>query len=45
MSNSEAALMMLVLFLLRLALPLIITLIFGYGMHRLVDHWNSNIEL
>lgn len=33
-----------ILFLLRLSLPLMIILIFGYGMSRLVDYWNANVE-
>jgi hypothetical protein len=45
MNPFKATAVMLALFLLRLALPLLITMLFGYGMNRLVDHWNSNIEL
>jgi hypothetical protein len=42
---SEAGLVMLALFLLRLALPLIVTVIFGYGMNHLLDYWNTDTEL
>ena len=45
MIASEAGLVMLALFLLRLALPLIVTLIFGYVMNYLVDNWNIDTEL
>jgi hypothetical protein len=45
MNTSEAALVMFVLFLLRLALPLIVTALFGYGMNHLVDYWNAKSEL
>ena len=44
MNISEATLAMLVLLLLRLMLPLIVTVLFGYGMNRLMDYWNSHIE-
>lgn len=44
MNASEVALMMLAFILLRLALPLILTVIFGYAMNRLVDRWNANID-
>ena len=44
MNASEAALMTLVLFLLRLALPLIVTVIFGYGMNRLADYFLADVE-
>jgi hypothetical protein len=44
MNASEVALTMLVFLLLRLALPLIVTLVFGYTMNRLVDRWNANID-
>ena len=45
MNTSEATLVMLALFLARLTLPLIVTVLFGYGMNRLMDYWNSNVEL
>ena len=45
MNAFGVALVMFVLFLLRLALPLIVTVIFGYGLNHLVDYWNANSEL
>jgi hypothetical protein len=45
MNASETALVLFILFTLRLLFPLIVTVIFGYGMNRLVDRWNANIEL
>jgi hypothetical protein len=45
MNASEATLMILTLFLLRLALPIFVTAIFGYGMNRLVAYWNAKVEL
>ena len=45
MIASEAGLVMLALFLFRLALPLIVTVIFGYGMNYLVDYWNVDTKL
>jgi hypothetical protein len=44
MNIPESALPILTLFLLRLALPLIITPVFGHGMNRLVAHWNTNVD-
>lgn len=44
MNASETALVMLILFLLRLLFPLIVIVIFGNGMNRLMDYWNANIE-
>ena len=44
MNTSEATLVLLALFLLRLGLPLFITWAFGYGMNRLVAHWNTDFE-
>jgi hypothetical protein len=44
MSAFEAAIVMMVLFLFRLALPLMVILLFGYGTNRFLDYWNSNIE-
>jgi hypothetical protein len=38
MNTSEAALTMSSLFLLRLAFPLVVTVIFGYGMNCLVNY-------
>lgn len=44
MNTSEATLVMVAFFLVRLTIPLIVTVMFGYGMNRLMDHWNRNIE-
>jgi hypothetical protein len=44
MGLSEATVVVLALFLLRLSFPLFFTLLFGYGMNRLIDHWSSGIE-
>jgi hypothetical protein len=44
MESSEAALAMMALLLLRVALPLLVTLIFGCAMNRLLDHWNTDVE-
>jgi hypothetical protein len=43
--ESESVLIIAALFFLRIALPLIITLAFGYVMNFLVDHWKSNVEI
>lgn len=40
----DVVLVMGLLFLLRLALPIIILLVFGYELNRLVTYWNRNIE-
>jgi len=45
MNATEAVLVAFVLFVLRLAVPVLVTVIFAYGMNRLVDHWNANIEV
>ena len=45
MNTPEATLMMVFFILVRLMLPLIVTVMFGYGMNRLMDYWNRNIEL
>ena len=37
MNEFEGTLVMIALFVLRFSLPLIATLIFGYGMNRLLD--------
>jgi hypothetical protein len=39
MNTYETALVMTLLFVLRLAFPLLATLIFAYGMNRLLDYW------
>jgi hypothetical protein len=44
MDLSEVTLAMVALLLLRLALPLLVTLFFGRTMNRLLDHWNTNLE-
>jgi hypothetical protein len=44
MNNFEATLVMTTLFFLRLGLPLLVTLIFGYGMNRLMDHRPLDVE-
>ena len=44
MNTPEATLVMLFLLLVRLMLPLIVTVMFGFGMNRLMDYWNRNIE-
>ena len=44
MDTSDAALAMVGLFLLRLAFPLIATLVFGYGMNLLVEHFIADVE-
>jgi len=44
LNTPEAAFAMVALFLLRLAFPLIATVVFGYGMNRLVDHFFADVE-
>lgn len=45
MNTSEVTLVMVFFLLVRLMLPLIVTVMFGYGMNRLMDYWNRDIEL
>jgi hypothetical protein len=42
---SETALVTMALLLMRLVLPLIVTVFFGLVMNRLVDYWIANTEL
>jgi hypothetical protein len=39
MNTFEATLVVFGLFLLRLAVPLAVTFVFGYGMNRALDRW------
>jgi hypothetical protein len=45
MNTSEAALAMIALFLLRLAFPLIVIFIFGYGMNFLAQYLITDVKL
>ncbi len=44
MNTSEAGLAMVALFLLRLAFPLMATVVFGFGMNRLMDYFLTEVE-
>ena len=44
MNTIEATLAVAGLFLLRMMLPLAATLVFGYGMNRLLDRWYLRSE-
>lgn len=44
MNIFEMSLGMMALLALRLAFPLIATLLFGYGMNRIVDRWIARDE-
>jgi ABC-type spermidine/putrescine transport system permease subunit II len=44
MESVEVTLAMAFLFFLRLALPLAMTLVLGFTMNRLLDHWKPDIE-
>jgi hypothetical protein len=44
MNNFQATMVMTILFLLRLGLPLMVTLLFGYGMNRLMDNRPIDVE-
>ena len=44
MTASEMTLVLLFLYLMRLAHLLIVIVILGYGLNRLMAYWNANIE-
>ena len=43
MNDFEATLVMTLLFILRFALPLLVTLAFGHGMNRLLRYWQVDL--
>jgi hypothetical protein len=44
MNSFASPLMILAPLLLRLVLPLLMTLIYGWSMDRLLAHWNTDLE-